>query len=117
MAVADLQERQCMRLLRCCLVDKAQRVRDAAGNGPQHAGSHPRHAFENFAPADAVFAVEFAHCLSPLKPRRPLRMRSGNSAVYSRPEIIFLGGPAPPLLYPATRRRAPPGATATRKTC
>ena len=91
MAVADLQERQPARFLRRRLVDKAQRMRNAAGNGPKHAGSDPSHAFENFAPADAVIAIEFAHCLSPLKPWRLLRTRSGNRGVYSRRGNYFSG--------------------------
>jgi hypothetical protein len=38
------------------LADQAQRVGNAAGNGPEHAGACPGHAFENLAPADAVGA-------------------------------------------------------------
>ena len=51
MAVADLQEREAVRFLRRGLADDAERVRHAAGNGPQHAGADPGHAFEHLAPA------------------------------------------------------------------
>src|SRR6202140_3397060 len=61
MAVADLQERQALNFLRLRLAHDAQRVRHAAGNGPQHAGADPGHAFENFASVDAIVAVEIAH--------------------------------------------------------
>src|SRR5579862_218043 len=119
MAVADLQEGEGMRFLRGCLVDKAQRVRHAARNGPQHAGSNPGHAFENFAPTDAVFAVEFAHCLSPLKPE--VQASPAPTDEIRRVQRLF-----PAENYFSARAaagvfsqglRAPPGATATRKIC
>ena len=47
------------------LAHEAQRMRHAAGNGPQHAGADPGHAFQYFAPVDAVVAIGFAHCRSP----------------------------------------------------
>src|SRR6185437_7825000 len=65
MAVADLHEAQPVSFRRERLVDEARGARNPPGNGPQHAGADPCHAFENFAPADAVVAVLFAHCLSP----------------------------------------------------
>src|ERR1700722_17985166 len=57
MAVADLQESETARFLRDRLAHDAERVRHAAGNGPQNTGAGPGHAFEYFAPADAVVGV------------------------------------------------------------
>src|SRR5207247_1071357 len=69
MAVADLQEGQPTRCDGPCLADNAHRARDAAGDGPQDAGTGPGHAFENFAPADAVPVIVIrSHRQSPLKP-------------------------------------------------
>ena len=65
MAVADLQECQALGFLRLRLAHDAQRVRDAAGNGPKHASADPGHAFENFASVDAFVAVEIAHSILP----------------------------------------------------
>jgi hypothetical protein len=33
-------------------------------------GADPGHAFQHFAPIDAVVAIEFAHCPSPVMPKR-----------------------------------------------
>ena len=66
MAVADLQERHPGGLggLRC--VDDAERTGHAAGDGPEHAGARPGHAFQHAAPADAVIGVVvIAHGKSP----------------------------------------------------
>ena len=40
--------------LRHGLADEAERARHAAGDGPQHAGAGPGHAFQHLAAADAV---------------------------------------------------------------
>jgi len=67
MAVADLQERQALNVLRLRLrlAHDAQRVRHAAGNGPKHAGADPGHAFEDFTSVYAIVAVEIAHFILP----------------------------------------------------
>src|ERR1700692_2704232 len=65
MAVANLQEGQAFRFLRRGLAHDAQRVRDAAGNGPEHPGADPGHAFENFAPIYAVITIETVHRILP----------------------------------------------------
>src|SRR3984893_14157094 len=84
MAVADLQEGQPARCDGLCFADNAHRARDAAGDGPQDAGTGPGHAFENFAPADAALvAVIRSHRQSPLKPESLARIRSGMSKIYS----------------------------------
>src|SRR5581483_8818790 len=104
MAVADLQERQPLGFLGLRFAHDAERMRNAAGNSPQHAGSDPGHAFQHFAPVDAVVAVEFAHCSVSFMPNRmrPMRLpgtRSGRADVYSRAEMIFMGGTVRALLY------------------
>ena len=84
MAVADLQEGQPTRCDGPCLADNAHRARDAAGDGPQDAGTGPGHAFENPAPADAALvAVIRSHRQSPLKPELLARIRSEISKIYS----------------------------------
>ena len=54
----------------CCEPTSAQRAGHAAGNGPQHAGARPGHAFQHPAAADArgiviVVVIGFAHDKSP----------------------------------------------------
>src|SRR5262249_33890389 len=63
--VADLQEGESLALLRQRFVDDAERGWYSAGNGPQHAGSRPGHAFENLATAGAFFVIVCAHVRSP----------------------------------------------------
>src|ERR1700685_4672616 len=104
MAVADLQECQALGFLRLRLAHDAQRVRHAAGDGPQHAGADPGHAFENFASVDAIVAVEIAHCHSPMKRTGPrplrllglLRTRLIGGAAYSRCRELFGLAPTGP---------------------
>ena len=57
MAVADLQEREPARRRSLRFADDAHGTRHPARHGPQHASSGPGHAFEDFAPADAVIAT------------------------------------------------------------
>ena len=57
MAVTDLQERQPLGVRRQRLVDQAERVRHPAADGPQHSRTHPGHAFQHLAAADAVIVV------------------------------------------------------------
>ena len=71
MTVADLQEGQPLGFGRGGFTHDTERVRHAAGYGPQHAGADPGHAFQHFAPAGAVITIGFAHCRSPLKGRWP----------------------------------------------
>ena len=66
MAVADLQEGHPGRLGGLRRSDNAERARHAAGNGPEHAGTCPGHAFQHAASADTVIvAVVIAHGKSP----------------------------------------------------
>ena len=61
MAVADLQEGKATALRGLGLAHDPERVRHAAGNGPQHARATPGHAFQNLAPVDDVSLVDFTH--------------------------------------------------------
>ena len=66
MAVADLQERHPGGLGGQRRVDDAERARHAAGDGPEHAGACPGHAFQHAASADTVIVVVvIAHGKSP----------------------------------------------------
>src|SRR4051794_4430908 len=66
MAVADLQERHAGGLGGQRRVDNAERARHAAGDGPEHAGAGPGHAFQDLASADTVpVVVVIAHGKSP----------------------------------------------------
>ena len=38
-------------------IDQAERARHAAGNGPEHAGAGPGHAFQHLAAADAGLVI------------------------------------------------------------
>ena len=70
MAVADLQERQPTRFGSRRLADNAHGTRHAACDRPQDASTGPGHAFQDFAPADAVPVIVIrSHRQSPLKPR------------------------------------------------
>ena len=75
----------------CRLADDAERVGNAAGNGPQHAGSDPGHAFQDFAPADAVIAIGFrslpVSCYAKAR-RRPCGFRGRDRAT-----AAFIPGP------------------------
>src|SRR5439155_14713539 len=68
MAVADLQECEGGRRLRRGFPDDAERARHAARDRPEHPGPRPGHAFEDFAPADAIVMVG-CHDSSPMKAR------------------------------------------------
>src|SRR5215469_10493099 len=75
MAVADLQERKTAALRGLRLAHNSERVRDAAGNGPEHAGATPGHAFQDLAPVDAVSLVDFTHLRISFEPRSPKPIR------------------------------------------
>jgi hypothetical protein len=69
MAVADLQEGKTTAVRGLRFAHNSERVRHAAGNGPQHARATPSHAFENLAPADAVLLPKFLHLQISFEPR------------------------------------------------
>jgi hypothetical protein len=95
MAVAYLQKREWIQgLFGSLRLTQSERVRNAAGDTPEHAGACPCHAFEDAAAADAVVAAKSAfarirHANPPLHTRAS-RTRLGVSRIYSRPEGVLI---------------------------
>src|SRR5690242_15076218 len=82
MAIADLEEGH-GRGLRGCFPHDAERGGHATRNGREDAGAGPGHAFEDFAPADAVpVFVMLAHGRSP-------GSTSASNAMTRRPSGLF----------------------------
>src|SRR6185437_11317884 len=69
MAVSDLQEREARRFGCRGFVNKPERMRHPAGNGPQHPGAGPGHALQHLAPGRpaAVIVIVRRHGKSPCK--------------------------------------------------
>src|SRR5262249_17904314 len=94
MAVADLQEGETMAVRSLRLAHNPERVRYAAGDGPQHAGATPGHAFQDFAPVDAVSLVEFTHLRISFQPLSPKPIRPCGLQGKDWAKASFIPGPA-----------------------
>src|SRR5215469_12685598 len=98
MAVADLQERKAAALRGLRLAHNSERVRDAAGNGPEHARATPGHAFQDLASVEAVSLVDLTHLRISFEPRSPKPIRPCGLRAEDWPKPRFIPAFQPKFL-------------------